>query len=243
MDDDGAITIGRRYCGPPISGNGGWTAGAVAALLDGPAEVTLRLPPPLDTPMAVERPTPDSVSISGPGGVVAEARLVDPLTVATAPTVSPMDAETAAAAYSDAVGDHPFPTCFVCGPDRSAGDGLRLFTGPITGHDRLVAGPWTPDPSLASADGSIDERAVWAALDCAGGFAHIFSNRPCVLGRMTATVHRLPTIGETYTVIGWGDAPDGRKLPSHTAIVDQHDTSVLAVARSTWIEVDPQAFT
>ena len=25
--------------------------------------------------------------------------------------------------------DHPFPGCFVCGPDRAEGDGLRLFPG------------------------------------------------------------------------------------------------------------------
>ena len=52
----------RRFCGPASSGNGGWTAGALAALVDHdcpdnraaawpPIRVALRKPPPLDTPL------------------------------------------------------------------------------------------------------------------------------------------------------------------------------------------------
>lgn len=53
------FTISAKHCGPPRSGNGGWTAGALAAMLsDAPApliEATLRLPPPLDVAMEVWR--------------------------------------------------------------------------------------------------------------------------------------------------------------------------------------------
>ena len=45
------VTIERRYRGPLDSGNGGYSCGRLAAFLDGPAEVTLRLPPPLDRPL------------------------------------------------------------------------------------------------------------------------------------------------------------------------------------------------
>ena len=48
-------TIDPRFNGPPGSGNGGYTCGLVAGLLGGPAEVTLRLPPPLGTPLAWRR--------------------------------------------------------------------------------------------------------------------------------------------------------------------------------------------
>ena len=27
--------------------------------------------------------------------------------------------------------EHPLPTCFVCGPARAKGDGLRIFAGPL----------------------------------------------------------------------------------------------------------------
>lgn len=49
------LSIDRRFCGPPGSGNGGYTAGRLAALIGDPAEITLRRPPPLETEMRVER--------------------------------------------------------------------------------------------------------------------------------------------------------------------------------------------
>ena len=32
--------------------------------------------------------------------------------------------------------EHPLPTCFVCGPARAQGDGLRIFAGPLERHSR-----------------------------------------------------------------------------------------------------------
>jgi len=40
------VTIERRFCGPPESGNGGYSCGLLAAHVGGPAEVTLRRSPP-----------------------------------------------------------------------------------------------------------------------------------------------------------------------------------------------------
>ena len=53
LSGENTLTIDRRYRGPLHSGNGGYTAGRLAAFVDGPAEVTLRLPPPLDRPLTV----------------------------------------------------------------------------------------------------------------------------------------------------------------------------------------------
>jgi hypothetical protein len=49
------LTIPSRFNGPAGVGNGGYVCGRIAAYVDGPATVTLRRPPPLDTPMEVER--------------------------------------------------------------------------------------------------------------------------------------------------------------------------------------------
>jgi hypothetical protein len=46
-----AITVPHRFRGPSDSGNGGYSCGVIAAHAGNPAEVTLRRPPPLDTPM------------------------------------------------------------------------------------------------------------------------------------------------------------------------------------------------
>ncbi len=87
------VMIERRYNGPPDSGNGGWSAGTFAALVDRPAGtvVTLRQPPPLDTPFSVVR-VGVSVRVYTPdGALVAEAEptefdsdLVEPVDFATA---------------------------------------------------------------------------------------------------------------------------------------------------------------
>src|SRR5688500_18642922 len=53
LSGENTITIGRRYRGPLHSGNGGYSAGLLAQFVDGPAEVTLRLPPPLERPLRV----------------------------------------------------------------------------------------------------------------------------------------------------------------------------------------------
>ncbi|MCJ9705122.1 hypothetical protein MOV74_28970, partial [Bradyrhizobium sp. SHOUNA76] len=45
------IIIDKRYCGPPNSGNGGYVCGRLARHIPGGAEITLRAPPPLDTPL------------------------------------------------------------------------------------------------------------------------------------------------------------------------------------------------
>lgn len=61
------------FCGPPGSGNGGYVCGRNAAYLDGPVTVTLRRPPPLVTPTAVEKDGDSSVRIHHGRSLIAEA--------------------------------------------------------------------------------------------------------------------------------------------------------------------------
>ena len=68
-----ALTIPSRFCGPPGSGNGGYVCGRIAAYLDGQVTVTLRRPPPLATPMAVERDGESSIRIHHGRTLIAEA--------------------------------------------------------------------------------------------------------------------------------------------------------------------------
>jgi PAS domain-containing protein len=49
-----SITIGKRFRGPPNSGNGGYVCGLLAGHIDGrSAEITLRAPPPLARPLNI----------------------------------------------------------------------------------------------------------------------------------------------------------------------------------------------
>ena len=67
------LTIERRYRGPMTSANGGYTSGRLAAFVDAPVvQVTLRLPPPLDRPLAVVRDGERVLLVDG-DATVAEA--------------------------------------------------------------------------------------------------------------------------------------------------------------------------
>jgi len=100
------------------------------------------------------------------------------------------------------------------GADRAAGDGLRIFPGPLPGGD-LWAAPWTPDPSVADQDGLVVPAVVWAALDCPGGFAAGVGDTRMVLGRMVVGVRARPRAGTAYCLVAWRGGPvDGRKRPA-----------------------------
>ena len=64
---DAEVVIERRFRGPPESANGGYACGLVAGLLGGVAEVTLRLPPPLDRELDVVRADGELVEIQTGG--------------------------------------------------------------------------------------------------------------------------------------------------------------------------------
>lgn len=226
------VTIPARFNGPPASGHGGYTCGLVAGLLDVPARVELRAPPPLETAMDVFE-TDDGVEVRAGDTLVARARPAPPPDLAPPTTV---DLDRAHAAVSGYVGfvDHPFPTCFACGPDRAPGDGLRIFPGPVTGTG-VVASPWTPGASLDGADGQVPAVHVWTALDCPSAFG-IRSEVTAVLASMRIRQDAAIPIADEVVVLGWEHGIDGRKLYGASAIVDT-EGEVLAVADALWIAV------
>jgi hypothetical protein len=126
---------------------------------------------------------------------------------------------------------HPFPTCFVCGPQRGA-DGLRIFAGPLE-HGGAIAGPWTPNAELA-ADGVVDPCFVWAALDCPSGFACMPPRSRTVLATMTATLEAPVHPGREYIVTAWPIASEGRKHRAG-AVLHEPDGRRVAVAEALWI--------
>lgn len=218
------MIVPARFNGPPGSGNGGWCAGAFAAAAGArpggpPHQVTLRVPPPLETPLELRD-----------GSVWADRTLVAEVTEAAdagpgVPGVPFAEAVTASRGYPGFTA-HPFPGCYVCGPDRAPGDGLRIFPGPLPG-DRTAA-PWT-------VPGEVTPETVWAALDCPGGWTAIGSGgRPYVLGRITAAVGALPGPGTECVVAGALSGVDGRKATVDSALYGP-DGERLAYARATWL--------
>ncbi len=145
-----SLVVPGRFAGPPGSANGGWLAGRLVELsgLRGPAEVTLRHPPPLEVDLDVRTDDHGLTTLGFGGAVIAEARAAD----LAGELVGPVDLATAQAAMAGYAGEsgHPFPGCFVCGPDRPAPDGLGLRPGRLPGRPDTVATAWFPDASVAS---------------------------------------------------------------------------------------------
>jgi hypothetical protein len=223
------LVIDRRFRGPEASGNGGYTCGRVAAF--GADEVTLRLPPPLERPLAVVD-TAEGIEARDGDALVAEGRRAH-VDLAPPRAVGLEEAAAAESHYSGDV-DHPFPECFVCGPARDPGDALALRPGPVDG-ERLVATAWTPHGSLAD-DGVVRPEFVWAALDCPGAFAvELLGRGTRVLGRLAVRIDSLPRAGEPHVVIGWPLGGEGRRQEAGTALFDAAGTQ-LAVGRAVWIE-------
>lgn len=226
------ITIPSKYCGPPDSGNGGYVCGVIAKYAAFEPAVMLRKPPPLDKPLTIVT-SDDKVLLMDGDVVIAEAV---PDTLDIEPPPAP-DFETAHAASANYIcfEDHVFPTCFVCGPHRKAGDGLRIFAGKVA-DQKVVAAPWTPFADVANEEGLVRTEFHWAALDCPGYFGITDVPTKKVLGKMSARVVQRVKVSENCVVIGWPIQHDGRKHFSGTAIY-REDGTLAAMAKAVWIDI------
>jgi hypothetical protein len=237
------IIIDKRYCGPPNSGNGGYVCGRLARHIPGAAEVTLRAPPPLDTPLDALAADDGTWELRDGAKVVATGRATS-VELARLETASFEEACAAELLTPVKPHEHPLPTCFVCGPARAKGDGLRIFAGPLGRHAPVLAASWTPDQNLAAEDGLIAPEFLWSALDCPTGYAcncdeqsGSFDKTSLLLGRMAARIEARPRPGERCIITAWPTGRDGRKRTAEAAAHDEGGR-LLAVAKATWIAVE-----
>ncbi len=237
-----SVEINHQFCGPPESGNGGYVCGRLAHYLEGPATVRLMIPPPLDTRLDVVgtdgefqlRHDEQVVARAWPGA--AEIELLP----------SPgLDTARRAGGRFAGFSRHAFPGCFVCGTDRSEGDGLLIHAGPAPGDSgrsdmpvHHVACTWIPHDSFCRPDGVVHQEFIWAALDCPGGWAFLSSGEEvALLGEFSVEIDTPPRAGQEYVVAGWEISREGRKRLTASAIYDS-EGQPLAWARATWITID-----
>jgi hypothetical protein len=233
------IVIERCYCGPPDSGHGGYTCGLLGREIEGAAEVSLRAPPPLERRLTLEHANDRRVLLRDGDAIVAEARPAT-LELDPPPAVALSDVPTAISGHA-ALACHPFPMCFGCGPEREAGDGLRLVPGPVQGRN-VIACPWRPDAALADENGRVRTEFVWAALDCPTAFACDLTGPPIVLARLTDRIDKALHDGEQHIVTAWHIGREGRKQHS-ACTISTPDREVLARSQALWIELkDPTVF-
>ena len=216
---DRRLTFDARFEGPPGGVNGGVLAGTLAG--DGPAEVTIRRPVPLDTELRFE----GHELRDAQGEVLARVTAAEGFSDLRAPRVS-LAAARAAGASSPLRERHPFPRCFGCGPARE--DGLGLLPGPVDGRGPAWAVDWVP--------AEVSPPVVWAALDCPSS-APVVSptgDPPYVLGRIAAHLLGPVEAGEPHVVVSWELGRDGRRAYAGSAVLGP-DGEPRAIARATWV--------
>jgi hypothetical protein len=228
------LTIERRFNGPPDSGNGGYVCGAFAVAAGDDLRVRLLAPPPLERPLTLKSgETAGSFVLQDGERPIASA--VTAQLQLEVPSAPPYVQAVWASQHYAGFKQHVFPDCFVCGPHRRRGDGLRIFPGLL--DSGIVAAPWLPADDLDAGDGKVAVEFHWAALDCPGYFALVGDQpRRMLLGEMQAHVDRRVHTGEPCTVIGWRIGAAGRKHYCGTAIFDE-DGELCARAKATWVDV------
>ena len=233
-----SLTIAGRHTGPPGSGNGGYPCGLLAQLVDTEAvEVTLRSPPPLEQPLEAVADG-GRVELRDGDTLIAEAQPAELLLDVPEPVPMEEIERAERDGHERWAADHPFPTCFVCGPARDPGDGLRVFPVELPGRDGLFGARWIPDESLAAADGNVRPEYVWAALDCptSAPVANFGAGPAMVLGRMTARLGCSVQLGEPHSIVCWPLRHDGRKREAAAALYDSSGR-FLCASKAVWIEL------
>jgi hypothetical protein len=227
------LSVPGRFNGPLTSGHGGYCSGVIAGFVEGPAEVTLRSPVPLDTPLEVVQEDEDSVRVLDGQTLVAEARSAAALELEVATPVSVDEARLATTRYRGSA-DGLFGRCFVCGRGRE--DALGVFAGAVEGRD-VVASPWTPPDWTADDAGAVLPEFIWAVLDCPTYFAvYTDAELPMsFLGRLATRIEAPVAAGEEHVVIAWPIGADGRKRHAGAAVLSPAGVP-LAVARALMIE-------
>lgn len=218
--------------GPATSANGGVAAGVMAALLDGPVEVRLSNPPPIDTDMPVEEEDGWLVARDA-GEQVLAVRPVD------GPDLRVPELDTAAVGPGAPFPDHPAATCVVCGPAHPRG--LGVMPVPVDGTDGVLATWWTPPDWALDDDGVVRDELLWGVLDCPGALAimaaedePVFAALAGITGELVAPVHG----DERVLVLGWPLEADGRKRGAATAVLGP-DGDVRALTRQLCIALPP----
>jgi hypothetical protein len=231
-----ALVIPAFFNGPPASGNGGYTCGRVAELVDAEvAAVSLRSPPPLDTPLEVVREG-ERVLVRHGDTLVAEGAPSE-LFVDVPDPVPASEVELAQeAGREDWARGHPFPTCVVCGPARE--DGFGIVPAALRGRDGLFGATWTPGEASDDGGGHVRPELVWAALDCptSAPVANFGEGPAMVLASLTARVGCPLRVGEPHTILSWALGEDGRKHWSAAALYDSEGILTCA-SRALWIEL------
>ena len=171
--------------------------------------------------MRVERAGPRLLLMHGEDLIAEAQKTVVELAIPECPSLH--EARRASAGYPG-LDRHPFPGCFVCGPQRAA-DGMAVFPGPLT-DGRAWAAVWSAAETAGAGPADV---LVWAAMDCPGGWS-ISATDPAatyVLGRMAGQRIR-PLDAAPVISLAWLIGPMSR-----TTFTNRPQSNLTSVRRPT----------
>lgn len=231
------IRVGQWFQGPTDSGQGGWTAQRLASAIGEPVTVAIKRPIPLETDMTIT-PVADGwhlIDPSEPDQPVLVATPWEPDFASTGP-VSVADATDARSRFP-LHDDHPVPVCFSCGANA---DSMQVHSGPLA--DGRWATNWTVPTWAVDDAGTVDEGALWAAIDCAQAWyaGNAGGRRHAVTVQLAVDVIAPLEAGATYSLVAWNgtypEAWDGRKRGAGGAVF-ANDGTCVARSSSFWIAI------
>ncbi|PJZ83058.1 hypothetical protein [Leptospira harrisiae] len=239
-----SIQINEKYCGPPMSGNGGYIAGITANQIQNNASVIkIKSPAPLNQPLYfVKDPSINKIKLLDIDNnvIIAEGQEDNDFYLPF-PKFDNKSIEEIRKPIHEYLGfqKHPFSTCFVCGPEREHEDGMRIFPAKIsdqTGFAYLHGAIWNPWKKLGDTNDKILNEIVWAALDCPGGFAVSFVDPiMIVLVKLRARINENISVNDTYAIQAWEIGRNRRQRIAGTAIYRLSDFKCVAYSEAYWM--------
>ena len=143
------------------------------------------------------------------------------------PDMVSLEQAHAAEAHAITAEEHPFPTCYGCGPAHPTG--LRMRSGPGRGHEHVCR-------DLDTA-GRLPARGVGRARLPRGQGGRVPRDAHGPRDDDRAGLHA-SRVGEEHVVLSWSRGDDGRKRHAASALFTA-DGRLLARADQTWIALDP----
>lgn len=216
------VSIDGQFQGPDGIANGGYLAGRFGG--HGPARIVLRNPARVDTPLQAVRTHFGLTLLDGE----AQIMNVEPCDAPDPVGVIPSAAEIDDLSTPDLTA-HPFPRCFVCGPDNE--QGLRiLFRKTGVGVAATFTLPVTEPVGLPP------HVAIAGALDCSSGWAVYAPSEAGVLGTFEYVVLNEPEPGQQLTVVAERRDRSGRKRIAGSSVFDTTG-ALVGTALATWIDI------
>lgn len=219
-----STVIDRRFRGASTSAQRGYAAGKAASHTQGAAKVEFLASTPVEQELQVEIDSEERVTIFHGPNAVMEACPDDDFTM-TVPASSDIIEKVFARGPVEATRTTGRPHCFGCSQER--GDGLGITTTPV-GASGIWGSTWTPDETLPSTGGFVDDEVIWAALDCPGSFVATSPTGTSAeatgspsLDAISVQILERVRIGEQLAVVGWTLSREDSGVDCGTAVIDR----------------------